>query len=514
MSNIILTTFLTALVYGDVRLDLKQKGTNTPIDGYMIPSTFGLQALVNQKKNNNDQFLRSNIDNEANKRNEATEAALDMTPFRQLDAGPVQTFPRGVPFDIPLRWNNPHDSSCEVNIWTNGMTQVAPTKAPFKCGGGYQDQKFSVTIPADFPGCTTEAEQCVMQIYVHSVEPRTYAIGINFVLSGAAAGGGTTAAGLRKRQANGTTTQFNPPVLYNDAFDTSHVDSQYSGYRGQQEDGVRPDVMAAITMQSYVGNGGLVPLGNIDKGKNANMRNKIQNAIKAAEARAIPKNKAAQRALKDGECFEGKEYGVVNNPNCNRQYTNTYVTNVDYVAIMNAMMPQIKAAGLTPYSPRLKSTPGTTPVDPFGQYLVNGKPSMTPRGKEGGGDVASPPADGKQVPQGQVGQVTAYTLGSGGADAPAAKTADGTPNPDDEDADAADAKDGDAADAKDGEAKDGEAADAKDGEAADAKDGEAAGAKKTTGGSTSAQMKAAKAKSDETAAKTTTSKYKRAVARR
>ena len=72
------------LVSGDVRFASKvgngfkilQKDVppNTDVNGnpitegegklpYQVPSTFGYKALENEKENNNDQFLRSNIDN-------------------------------------------------------------------------------------------------------------------------------------------------------------------------------------------------------------------------------------------------------------------------------------------------------------------------------------------------------------------------------------------------------------------------------------------------------------------
>lgn len=102
------------LVQADVRLDFKQNGANTPITGHRVPSTFGYARLRAQKVNNNDQFLRSNIDNEANKRNAASEPAQDMTPFRQFAKGAVMTFQRGQPIPIPLKWNNPHGNQTRL----------------------------------------------------------------------------------------------------------------------------------------------------------------------------------------------------------------------------------------------------------------------------------------------------------------------------------------------------------------------------------------------------------------
>ncbi|KAJ3367894.1 hypothetical protein HDU91_001029, partial [Kappamyces sp. JEL0680] len=390
---------------------------------FRIPSTFNYQELINQKKNDNDQFLRSNIDNEANKRKEEEEPAQDMLPFRQNAKGVVRTLQRGVPIDLPLRWNNPHDSDCEVNIFTDNLTKVVPIKRPFNCGGGYQDQKFTFTIPADFPAgkCDKESDNCVIQVYGHSVEPRTYAIGIDFVLTGAAAAAPAPAnvTQLVRRQLNAgavpkntdiASAQFQDALHYWDSFDTSHVDSTHSGYRGQQKAFIRDELLASIQLQSYVGNGGLVPLGNIDAQKTKAMRDKVQNAIKAAEKVAIQKNKAAQKALdaatpkgQPKTCFEGALYGVVNNPNCNRQFTNTYVTNVGYRKIFNDFLPQFQAAGLTPYTPMLKSTPGETPVDPFGSFKgKNGKPSTVPKSKQTKDTPApsqAPPAKGQQVPQ-------------------------------------------------------------------------------------------------------------------
>jgi hypothetical protein len=380
----------------DVRLDPKQKGMSYQVV-FREPDTFGYQGIINQKKTNYDQFLRSNIDNEANKRNAAKEAPLDMLPCRQDAKGPRMQFTRGASNEMPLRWNNPHDSDCEVNIWVDGMTKVAPIKRPFNCGGGYQDQKFTFTIPSDFPGCENESDNCVLQIYGHSVEPRTYAMCIDFTL---AKGNGNATPTLGPKDVQ--KTQFQPAIHYHDSFDTSHVDSAYSGYRGQQGEFIRDELKAAIQLQSYVGNGGLVPLGDIDKAKAQKMRDEIQTAIKAAEKIAIERNKAEQKKLDDEaqksktprKCFEGELYNVVNNPNCARQYTNTYVTNVGYRQIYNQFLPKLQASGLTSYTPKRKDVIGKTPEDPYGPFKVNNKPSMVPQGRNQNGvpQPQQPPA--------------------------------------------------------------------------------------------------------------------------
>jgi hypothetical protein len=316
-----------------------------------------------------------------------------------------------------FRWANPHDSDCEINIWVNGMIQVAPIKRPFNCGGGYKNQRFTATIPLDFPGCALPEDNCVMQIYAHSVEPRSYAIGIDFVLSGDPIKLNNTVP-LRQPSTNPINstlpnskdvhaTYFQRPILYSDAFDTSHVDHLYSFYRGQQRAFIRDNILAACQIQSYVGEGGLVPLGNVDKERAKKMREQVQDAIKEAEKNAILANEAAQVELdktagKDQQrnCFEGDLYGVVNNKDCNREYGNTYVTNVDYRAIFKQFLPKFKAAGLTPYSPRWKNTPVITPVDPYDSYKVHGKPSAVNKIQEQKDvQLRPPPPIGQQIPQ-------------------------------------------------------------------------------------------------------------------
>ena len=394
---------LLTVVTADVRLNFQQKGLNLENGAYAFPSTFGYKALQQQKDDNNDNFLRSNIDNEANQRDTANELAQDMLPCRQDAIGQVMQFRKDTFYEVPLKWNNPHDSDCEVNIWTNGMATVTPVKQPFNCGGGYKDQLHSFKIPADFQGCENATESCRLQVYGHSVEPRTYAMCIDFVISPNAPPG--IPAALTHPDKDIPTAVAQPAVHFSDSFDTSHIDSQYSGYRGQQPAAIRPQLAAAIEIQSYLGNGGLVPLGNIDKKTAAAQRNQVQNAIKAAEKQAIAKNKAAQQQLNQQAkaagvaptCFEGEIYGVVNNADCTRLFTNTYVTNVDYAAIRDEFVPKFKAAGLFQYTPTLKNVAGVTVPDPYGSFKVNGKASLTPanaNGRNGGNNARGGAAAG------------------------------------------------------------------------------------------------------------------------
>jgi len=67
-------------------------------------------------KNNLDQFIRSNIDNEQNGRNTKTEKPMDMLPCRQtIPLRNPMTWAEGENIQLPIRWNNPHNSECEVS---------------------------------------------------------------------------------------------------------------------------------------------------------------------------------------------------------------------------------------------------------------------------------------------------------------------------------------------------------------------------------------------------------------
>ena len=139
------------------------------------------------------------------KRNFVSERGRDMLPFRSFEAattdasntvlnkipdgapGPVIVATPGQPYIVPLRWNKPHAAELEVNIWISNNQVVVPIRKPTCSGEGYQDNVFAFTIPADFnqlgekvPGWTgcKQKGDCVLQVYAHSVEPRTYAMGI------------------------------------------------------------------------------------------------------------------------------------------------------------------------------------------------------------------------------------------------------------------------------------------------------------------------------------------------
>jgi hypothetical protein len=360
----------------DVRINNDQPGVSMKIS-YRIPSTWGERRLELQKLENYDQFLRSNIDNEANKRFfqvEVGEQAFDMLPFRQNKSmNQSMVFQKGLTMYFPLRWNNPHDADCELNIWVDNMQNVIPIKRPFPCGGGYQDQRFPFQIPADLNGCNSKSDGCVLQFYAHSVETRTYAIGIDFYINSTAQGQGGP-----KESTDILRAVKQPAIHYNDAFDTAHTDSSYSGYRGQQYTYIRNHLKSVIKLRSYLGNGGLVGFNPIFVNRSRIVLKALETEVKIRilqeEAIAIEKNKAHQNSTTDGTCFEGSMYHVVNNPKCTRLYKTTYVTNVDYTAILNEFEPKLIKAGFASYMPKLKNSSfaSITPTDSIGDCIGPG----------------------------------------------------------------------------------------------------------------------------------------------
>jgi len=205
--------------------------TNTQNKGrilYMEPSTFGYGGLNAQRGNNYDNFLRSNIDNEQDNRNFNNEDGKDHLPFRTYDAAAPLIYPYkgtqaanaadddslqngvrqrnvdtvlrvmpGEPKLTPLRWNNPHASEVEVNLWImcSNPPTIVPIKKPACSGEGNQNNIIEWAIPKDFnqvewgacestkcfKGCQAGGD-CVLQIYAHSVETRQYSTAVPVIV--------------------------------------------------------------------------------------------------------------------------------------------------------------------------------------------------------------------------------------------------------------------------------------------------------------------------------------------
>merc|ERR1719277_1005363 len=128
---------------------------------------------------------------------------------------------------IPLRWNNPHSSEIEVNIWifpSGNQPVVVPTKKPTCSGEGYQDNMIKFTIPLDFvslgskvpgfTGCNADSEpMCTLQVYAHSVESRTYAYSFPIVVNGPYSGTTTSTAQIQQPAADPGMDLSNLPIV-------------------------------------------------------------------------------------------------------------------------------------------------------------------------------------------------------------------------------------------------------------------------------------------------------------
>jgi len=344
---------------------------------YMEPSDFNYQGLKNQRQNNYDNFLRSNIDNEQDNRNFVTEIGRDMLPFRTLEANSINNNVVTTTINqqtlIPLRWNNPHSSECEINIWIKSSTNsdiVVPIKKPSCCGEGYQDNMISFTIPPDFKqlaskipgfiGCNKIGD-CTLQIYAHSVEPRTYAIGSPLIVSDSNVLPGSFTPPVDNNQIQPATVdpQLNINVLprdvclpttdqssnyisavpkfarlVSDQFNHAYQNSDFSPYSGQQHELISRNLQSATILRMTAANGGelgrsilseqntnfindLIAKVNDVVQKYEKVANNIFNTIK--DENSIASNIGAQQLA---NCFRCPDTGSVNT---NRIEQQTYI---------------------------------------------------------------------------------------------------------------------------------------------------------------------------------------------
>jgi hypothetical protein len=276
---------------------------------YMEPSDFGYDGLKKQRDGGGyDNFLRSNIDNEQDKRNFNTEDGEDHLPFRSFQtaftdahksvknkmvktspdavelneqAGNYVSVKPGVPFVVPLRWNNPHSSEIEVNIWVMNKKDpyVIPILKPTCSGEGYQDQAFTFTVPSDFNSVAScrNVGDCVLQVYAHSVESRMYSSGTPVVVEG---GTGKWAPGTIKpaeidsafalsslrrlclpssdpnKEANHKYAVVYKARLSSDQYNHAYQNSDFSPYAGQQPQFISQNLQAACILKMATGNFG------------------------------------------------------------------------------------------------------------------------------------------------------------------------------------------------------------------------------------------------------------------
>jgi len=362
------------------------------IDGmpckYMEPSTFEYNNLAGkngQKRKNYDNFLRSNIDNEQDNRDFVEDDGHDHLPFRTMNTQ-VQEQESQISLSweltpgqtnfIPLRWNNPHSSELEVNIWIMSRDSrqkpvVVPLRKPTCSGEGHQDNILSFTIPLDFAslggkipgfsGCRKNSESnCVLQGYAHSVESRTYAFGIPIFVSGHDATQQTTTTGLIQQATQDPGLNLEPlrdlclssadasaniqtavprwAKMMSDVYNHAYMNSDFSPYHGQQQEGISKNLQASIINKMIVGNRGELGkarLPNTMKNK-LNELQKLENKVyKAYESLANKiinrlgnqmQNTGTVTAVTGAQalatCFRCQEVGSTN---AKRLQTNTYI---------------------------------------------------------------------------------------------------------------------------------------------------------------------------------------------
>jgi len=373
----------------------------------MEPSDFNYAGLKKQRdKKAYDQFLRSNIDNEQDKRKFNEEPGLDHLPFRSFEgrfddlhssvkykinsspAKPAVVVTTGKPHILPLRWNNPHASELEINLWINRESLdpvVVPIRRPACSGEGYQDNVIEFTIPNDykslgskiagFNGCISSGD-CVIQGYSHSVESRQYAFGIPVIVNLAETNQSalppsstsqddlqpagvdpgvtlsqTTVSGDRRLvclPSNSDQVDIESCVprqarLVSDVFNHAYQNSDYSPYAGQQPEAISQNLQASIILKMTVGNRG--ELGkryfkktnregyNLAKklDKKARKLVKVYEGITNQIISKIQKRMATDNVLQEDTMSDGQKTNVcfrcaeVGSTTTKRKTTNTYI---------------------------------------------------------------------------------------------------------------------------------------------------------------------------------------------
>ena len=336
----VIITLLTKYTLGDLRMASSPKNyfivqngenaipyTDNSIAFYMEPDDFEYEGLKNQRKNNFDNFLRSNIDNEQDNRNFESEVGRDMLPFRTFESNVINanviTTSLNQETLIPLRWNNPHSSECEINIWvksSNNNDIVIPIKKPSCCGEGYQDNTISFKIPNDFPQLSTKIPgfvgcnnigDCTLQIYAHSVEPRTYAIGSPIIINGSRSITGDPAINNSQIGPSTVDPQLNINILprdvclstidptsdyisavprfarlVSDQFNHAYQNSNYSPYSGQQHELISRNLQSATILRMTAANGGELGKSIINSENKkfiSDLINKVNNVVQKYE---------------------------------------------------------------------------------------------------------------------------------------------------------------------------------------------------------------------------------------
>ena len=342
------------------------------------------------KTQNMDNMVRSNIVNQHKKRS-GTEVVKTMLPCRSVNpmAEPV-VYTRGSSVQYLMRFNNPHDGQCEINLWKNGQTM--PLMTPKPCGGGAERAQFNFTMPANAPACA-KGDGCFMQFYFFSAEPRDYAQCTDIIIAGNGIAGAqtpapilpksTTAATNTTRKTRRAATGMVPGKMFRDGDDYKNANDDYNQYRGQQ--GATTQYAARFRLEEAVGKGkDQVIKDKALDGRRAALATKIKELIKTAEGTRNAELATADEQLRRGAesrkqiaistfnqnsttivypedtPFSGlARYGTtIDGTNNKRQRTNTYVAGMNFVTILAGIQGEVtsmiaarKAAGdFNPYS--------------------------------------------------------------------------------------------------------------------------------------------------------------------
>jgi len=285
--------------------------------------------------------------------------------------GLAKTVNAGEEINVPLRWNNPHASEMEVNIWifdhSSERPVVVPIRKPSCSGEGYQDNIVSFTVPADFAelggkipgfrGCNQDSKpMCTLQVYSHSVESRTYALGFPLVVPGhnatrtstdsnqirlASQDPGLDLNGLRDlclpaTDPSATITSAEPrwARLVSDVFNHAYQNSDYSPYSGQQQELISKNLQASAVNKMVTGNRGELGKAILtrEQGRMLSYLQKQEdrvyktyealanNIIKRLGSRMAGTGKVEVQQL--AKCFR---CGEVGSTNTQRLQTNTYI---------------------------------------------------------------------------------------------------------------------------------------------------------------------------------------------
>lgn len=385
----VLAIFTLSSVSADVRVSIPAVRDN---------QVYYIDQLKTQDMDN---MVRSNIVNQHKKRT-GTEAFMTMLPCRSDIAmtTPV-VYNKLSTVQYNLRFNNPHDGQCEINLWKNGM--VMPLMKPKVCGGGVQRSQFNFTLPANTPTCGPN-EGCFMQFYFYSVEPRDYsqctdivfaedggveatAISAPITVSDttAALNLGSTAPALKTTSASlasgrsakmaqlrlkrRATDGMTVGKMFQDGQDSKNANNEYNQYRGQQT--TTPQHAARFELEKCVGKGNQQ---KINDGQLDNKRNQLAQKIKTLitdaekprnaelaaqddtlkkEAEAAKEN--AIKTFKQGvrgstsvhypqsEPLSGaRDYGTtIDGTDNKRQNTNTYIAGMDFVKILAGVQAEV-----------------------------------------------------------------------------------------------------------------------------------------------------------------------------